>query len=120
MRSATQHCGLNLSAVYTPTRMKHSGLTLPQYNNEEDKRKDQQCLPPSFATPSRSHLRKTIGSPLGIDSISSKRSANHEHSSSFIQTAFNKGNAPAAQPSSYLQHPHSKSYTSKKEISHSG
>lgn len=113
MRSATQHCALNLSAVYTPTRMKHSGLTPPQANNEGP-RLDQQSVAPSFATPSRAQLRRTIGSPLGIESASSRQSAsNHQHSASFVYTATSR--ATAAQPAADPPHAHSKSYTSKKE-----
>lgn len=117
MRSAQQHCALNLSAVYTPTRMKHSALTLTQGNPEGQHR--EQPLAPSFATPSRSHLRKTIGSPLGINSASSRQSQPqpHEHSASLLQNTANPNNPIT--PSSCLQHAHTKSHTSKKEWSQS-
>lgn len=116
MRSAQQHCALNLSAVYTPTRMKHSALNLTLGNLEPQCR--EQPLAPSFATPSRSHLRKTIGSPLGINSASSRQSQpQHEHSTSLLQNTANPINP--VPPSSCIQHAHSKSHTSKKEWSQS-
>ena len=110
MRSAQQHCALNLSAVYTPTRLKHSGVTLPQGSNEAQRRQQ----PPTFATPSRSHLRRTIGSPLGIDSASSSYSHNHQHdlSSSLLH---NNTNITSITASLQPQHTPTKSHTSKKE-----